>query len=395
MRFFALLPLLALAHAAAIPPCSLNGELVGGVCACDPGWSGAACSVLDLLPAAPFAQQTHYFPSNAATGDAVSNSWGISVARDDNGTLWHGFMTEMKGHCTLASWTSASHILHVTAPQPYGPWTVQGVALDKFAHNPQITRDKDGAWLLFHIGSLEPPGCEAEACPGPHSPQCTGAQGTSVARASSPWGPWERVPFVLPDNETNPSALLLRDGTLAVTARRWEGGVPTYTARDWRGPYVAAPRAEVVLVRAGAPAQDAYAPFDEDPYLWQDARGGLHALTHRQPNGTHCPTGANPSDCDCAGGHMYAQALTGPWYVDLDVVYNCTLRVAGGGGGGGGSQAVQLSARQRPTLLLPARNGGQPACPVLFTGASNAATQYAGSFTMAQGVDCGSGRRGA
>jgi hypothetical protein len=144
----------------------------------------------------------------------------------------------------------------------------------------------------------------------------------------------------------------------------------------------------VVLVRAGAPAQDAHTPFDEDPYLWQDARGGLHALTHRQPNGTHCPTGANPSDCDCAGGHMYAQALTGPWYVDLAVVYNCSLRVAGGA-------RAQLSARQRPTLLLPARGGGQPACPLLFTGASTAATQYAGSFTMVQGVDCsGSGQGG-
>ena len=117
-------------------------------------------------------------------------------------------------------------------------------------------------------------------------------------------------------------------------------------------------------------------------------------LTHRQPNGTHCPTGTNPSDCDCAGGHMYAQNLTGPWFVDLDVVYNCTLRVAAGGGG---ERALRISARQRPTLLLPARGGGQPACPVLFTGASTDATQYASSFTMQQSVDCsaGAGAQGA
>ena len=381
--------LCALAHSQPIPPCSLNGELVGGACVCDPGWSGVACHTLDLLPAAPLdaAHQVYFHPSNAPGGGPVSNSWGISVARDDNGTLWHGFMTEMAGHCTLASWTSASHILHLTAPQPSGPWSVQGVALDKFAHNPQVVRAADGAWLLFHIGSLEPAGCEAEACPGPHSPACAGAQGTSVARATSPYGPWERLPFLLPDNETNPSALVLPDGSLAVTARRWEGGVPTYTAPSWRGPYTAAPRAEVVLVRAGAPAQDAYTPFDEDPYLFQDARGGFHALTHRQPNGTSCPVGPNPSDCDCAGGHMYAAALTGPWYVDLAVVYNCSLLLAGGA-------RAQLSARQRPTLLLPARGGGQPACPLLFTGASTAATQYAGSFTMVQGVDCGGSGQG-
>jgi hypothetical protein len=345
--------------------------------------------VLDLAPAAPLtdAAQIYFHPSNggAAGGGFISNSWGMSVARDDNGTLWHGFMTEMMLNCSLSSWTTASHVLHMTAPSPAGPWSVAGVALHKFAHNPQIVRAADGAWLLFHIGMPTPASCEGpgEACPGGHhDPACNGAQGTSVARALSPWGPWERVPFILPDNETNPSAVILRDGTIAVTARRWEAGVPTYTARDWRGPYVAAPRAPVVLVRAGAPAADAYSPFDEDPFLYQDARGGFHMLTHRQPNGTVCPVGPNPTDCDCAGGHMYAAALTGPWFVDLDVVYNCTLRVANA------PQPLVISARQRPVLLLPARNGGEPACPLLFTGASTDKNQYSSSFTMAQAVNC-------
>jgi hypothetical protein len=376
------------AAAIPIPPCSLNGELSGGACVCDPGWSGAACHILDLAPAAPLtaATQTYFHPSNggAAGGGFISNSWGVSVARDDaNASLWHGFMTEMAGNCSLSSWTTASHILHLTAPSPAGPWAVEGVALHKFAHNPQVVRAADGAWLLFHIGSPSPPACEAEVCPGPHSPACNGHQGTSVARAASPYGPWERAPYVLSDNETNPSALVLADGSLAVTARRWEGGVPIYTAADWRGPYTAAPRAPVVLVRAGAPAADAYSPFDEDPFLFQDSRGGFHMLTHRQPNGTYCPQGRNPTDCDCAGGHMYAQALAGPWFVDLALVYNCTLAVAGEGGA-----PLQLIARQRPTLLLPSRGRGQPACPVLFTGASSAATQYAASFTMAQNVSC-------
>lgn len=383
--------LLAVVHAASdIPPCSLNGDLVNGSCVCDPGWSGSACHTLDLLPAAPLkaGSQIYYHPTGS--GGPVSNSWGITVAKDDtNETLWHGFMTEMKGGCSLSSWTSASHVLHLTAPQPLGPWVVEGVALDKFAHNPQLVRGADGSWLLFHIGSPEPAGCEAEVCPGPHNPACSGSQGTSVARATSPYGPWERLPFILPDNETNPSALVLPDGTIAVTARRWEGGVPTYTAQDWRGPYVAAPRAPVVLVRAGLPAQDTYTPFDEDPYLFMDAhQRGFHMLTHRQPNGTHCPVGPNPSDCDCAGGHMYATQLTGPWFVDLAVVYNCTLSVDSAGSAG--AQQLQISARQRPTLLLPGKGGVPPSCPILFNGASNGPTQYVSSFTMAQSVDCSS-----
>ena len=76
-----------------------------------------------------------------------------------------------------------------------------------------------------------------------------------------------------------------------------------------------------------------------------------------------------------------------PGFVDLDVVYNCTLQVASPRG----AEPLRISARQRPTLLLPARGGGQPACPVLFTGASTDTTQYVSSFTMEQGVDCGGG----
>lgn len=369
-----------------IPPCSLNGVLVGGSCVCDPGWSGIACHVLDLLPAAPLtaAAQTYFHPSNggAAGGGYVSNSWGISVARDDSGTLWHGFMTELGGNCSLSSYSAASQILHLTAPSPQGPWMIEGVALGRFAHNPQVVRGGDGSWLLFHIGADEPSGCDAERCPGSHNASCTGGHGTSVARALSPYGPWDRVPYILPDNETNPSALVLADGSIVVTARRWELGVPIYTATSWRGPYVAAPRINVTLVRAGAPATDIYTPFDEDAFLWADSRGGYHMLTHRQPNGTACPQGPNPSQCDCTGGHMYAPSLMGPWFVDLDVVYNCTLRVAGGG-------LVTLVARQRPTLLLPSRGNGQPSCPILFTGAStDPKSQYYSSFTMQQTLAC-------
>ena len=369
-----------------IPPCSLNGVLAGGSCVCDAGWTGAACHELKLLPAAVLSAetQTYFHPTNggAAGGGFVSNSWGISVARDDSGSLWHGFMTELGGNCSLSSYGSASRILHMTAPSAEGPWAVAGVALNRFAHNPQVVRGGDGSWLLFHIGAEEPTGCDTERCPGEHNASCAmGGHGTSVARAASPYGPWERVPYILPDNETNPSAIVLPDATLAVTARRWTAGVPIYTAASWRGPYVAAPRVNVTLVRAGAPAADAYTPFDEDAFLYTDARGGFHMLTHRQPNGTACPQGPNPSQCDCTGGHMYAPAIMGPWFVDLALVYNCSLATVSG--------FVTLAARQRPTLLLPSRGGGQPPCPILFTGAStDPKSQYYSSFTMQQHVNC-------
>ena len=83
---------------------------------------------------------------------------------------------------------------------------------------------------------------------------------------------------------------------------------------------------------------------------------------------------------------MYAAQLTGPWFVDLAVVYNCTLSVAAGSAG---TQQLEISARQRPTLLLPGK-GSVPPCPILYNGASNGPTQYVSSFTMAQSVDCSS-----
>ena len=81
-----------------VPPCSLNGVPdASGACVCDAGWIGPNCSVLDLLPTAALtaATQPWYHPTNGgAAGDFYeSNSWGISVARDDSGALWHGFMT--------------------------------------------------------------------------------------------------------------------------------------------------------------------------------------------------------------------------------------------------------------------------------------------------------------
>ena len=81
---------------------------------------------------------------------------------------------------------------------------------------------------------------------------------------------------------------------------------------------------------------------------------------------------------------MYATNVTGgPWFVDLDVVFDCTLAVAGA------PAPLRLHARQRPTVLFPAPGAAAPACPILFTGAStDAVSQYYSSFTLAQQVAC-------
>jgi len=194
---------LAAAPTPTVPPCSLNGaRAADGTCACFArgGWSGAACSELDAKPAAPLTadSQAYFHPANAGAdgGGFVDNSWGVSVLPDDSGTFFHAWMTELEGNCSLSSYSAASRIVHATAHSPAGPFAVDGVALAAFAHNPQVVRDVDGAWLLFHIGNPEPAGCAVSCRPGAHNnASCTGkSHGSGVARATSPYGPWERVP---------------------------------------------------------------------------------------------------------------------------------------------------------------------------------------------------------
>ena len=383
---------LALRSAAgqAPPRCSLNGASTGpATCACDPGWAGAECRSLALLPAPPLtpAAQTHI--------NASDNSWGISVLPDDSGTLFHGFMTELENGCALSTYSESSRIVHLTAPSLAGPWTREGVALPALAHNPQAVRDVDGAWLLFHIGASFPAGCSIACAPG-KPPVVANAscyahvsKGISVARATSPYGPWQRLPYFIPGNPanvTNPSALVLKNGTILLTARRWTGGAPFWSAPAWDGPYAFLGWAPVVPVPApAAGAAAAVAPadasFDEDSFLYTDARGGYHMLTHRQPLGTNCPpAGADASDCRCGGGHMFAEAPMGPWFLDLQLVFNCTLEVQGS------AAPVKLHARQRPTLTFHA---GGSRCFTLFTGASvDPVSQYYSSITIRQEVSC-------
>jgi hypothetical protein len=367
------------------PPCSLNGLLQNGKCVClnNSGWTGSTCNSLSLLPAAALsaATQTYYHPSlNLSL--PFDNSWGISVLPDDTPGTWHGFMTELEGNCSLSSYSSASRILHLVATSPNGPWLVSDVALHSFAHNPQVVRAVDGAWLLFHIGNPVPE-CNT-TCHGGHpsyaNATCSGAShGASVARAVSPFGPWERESYILPDNETNPSALVLKNGTIIVTARRWTAGVPFYSADSWRGPYTALPGSRFPIFPVPATTPDV--AFDEDAFLYENDLG-FHMLTHRQPNGTYCNAmGPEVTDCRCGGGHMYATSIFGPWFYDADMIFNCSLTTDQGN--------IKLHARQRPTMLFPSSHSATPKCPMLFTGASNdAVSQYYSSFTMVQTVDC-------
>lgn len=88
------------------PPCSLNGKKTGGSCACDPGWVGAACERLNLLPANLSHGANWLTDGGAAAGNASfrsgggTSSWGATQLRGDDG-LWHTWVDEMKQNCGI------------------------------------------------------------------------------------------------------------------------------------------------------------------------------------------------------------------------------------------------------------------------------------------------------
>jgi hypothetical protein len=71
------------------PPCSLNGELRGGACVCDKGWTGPKCGQLDLLPAPPLAAQVSAAAATSSENSVANSTWGISVIGPIAGT-YHG-----------------------------------------------------------------------------------------------------------------------------------------------------------------------------------------------------------------------------------------------------------------------------------------------------------------
>jgi hypothetical protein len=391
----------------AAPPCHLNGERgATGQCICDPGWTGAQCGQLDLLPAPPLSQQVSPAAALSNDNDAANATWGISVVGPVAG-VYHGYMTEIANECLLGEYGVASQVVHMTASAPLGPWTRQGVALAGFAHNPQAILAPNGSVLLFHIGQQLAPGCLAD-CRGtaphgadPHPPKarpkgCTSpSHAASVAMAQSPAGPFTRYPYAFPSSATNPAAMLLSpNGTIVVALRRGTSSKqPLYIghvdspAGPWR------PLSATVLpTAAGSPSK-----FDQDPYIFRNRkRGSYHIINNRQGSAARhegCPAacmslGKCFSPCPdksgslCGIGHLYSEDLR-TWFfgeyalgpggaaaAQCDVTFE-----------GGGSQ-TRLTSRERPTMFTDAVSGRS----FLFTGASLNKTMYLHSFSLVQEI---------
>ena len=266
--------------------------------------------------------------------------------RDDNG-LYHLFVAEMVNGCSLAQWQTNSRCAHAISSDPEGPYTRVDVAVDVWCHLPQVSLVRGGGfggrdlWALWHAGTGQqaggavncsagpPPAAPAAAAP---VPARGAAPPSSVLHvANSPFGPWEPVLSPLPDCWT-PSQHQLRNGSWLIIC----GANSLYAAQNVTGPW----RHIVDIAVGGTPGTF------EDPFLYQDARGNLHALFHTYTMKCETPT------CDpiAIAGHSFSGDGGLTWRSSNVQPYFNLANVSDG-------TVVQMSTRERPKLVFDARTG--------------------------------------
>ena len=122
--------------------CSLNGVCSGHSCLCDLPWHGDDCGQLLELPVS--------FPQGYGQ-DPRLTSWGASVVSGEQET-YHMFVSTMTNNCSLAHWQTNSRVDHAVSENATGPYSWRDVAINTWAHNPQILRLDTNTWALIHIG---------------------------------------------------------------------------------------------------------------------------------------------------------------------------------------------------------------------------------------------------
>lgn len=115
--------------------CALAGECAAGRCACDPWATGAQCDLLNLVDAATDAQ-----------GMQVPNyhSWGGHALQDPASGEFHGFFSFLCRHATLSEWTTKSSIWCATSSSVEGPYALQDMVAQPWAHNAMISQTGSG-----------------------------------------------------------------------------------------------------------------------------------------------------------------------------------------------------------------------------------------------------------
>ena len=278
--------------------CSLNGDCVKGVCACDYAWTGAACNKMDILPTS---KNSGYHNHTAGA------SWGgLPIYVDGK---WHLFVSQMVNNCSLDYYGTNSEIIRAESDFAGGPFVYADTAVPVFAHNPTVRITSDGTFLIYMIGngvSLEKPvNCsnggnmpeiQTKLSEKKYRKQSSGeSSDIHIAHSSSVYGPWNILPvsFTNPKASplfdcawTNPSPVIFENDSalMAFTAGYCHDEVEAIgiaTASHWKGPYTIETLNPIFPKPSFCLSEQQY----EDPFLWRSTRG-YHMLLHGM-----CPTG--------------------------------------------------------------------------------------------------------
>eukprot|EP00755_Sulcionema_specki_P006090 Sspe_Gene.34507::Locus_16771_Transcript_1_1_Confidence_1.000_Length_1291::g.34507::m.34507 len=195
------------------------------------------------------------------------------------------YAAEIADNCGMNVWLANSRVIHASSPDPLTvPFTKQGVVQGVFSHEPVAARAPTGEYVVYYTAVFpinHPPvkgGQRCTGCKDGISPASCGTDGsernrsvnlpTYMVYSKSPNGPWS-TPAMVPGTDqfadSNFAPLILPNGSLVALTRN-----TVYQGKDWKD--VSSYKAVGNWPEEG-----------EDPSLWIDGNGVLHAIIHMGP----------------------------------------------------------------------------------------------------------------
>ena len=321
--------------------CELLGTCFNGTCHCSPGFTGATCGQLSLVP---ITTSDKYQPGKVwprstmpyypAGSDHTTIGWSFAPVYDPQRAHYVAV-----AEVVCDKWGSAVWLAALSSATPNGPWTFERRLGPRGTNSGHLRRLPNGTFTLVFVAmtsGLAPPGSVINAsepvCIGtapsglpppnpatmmPAIPACNSTQAPSLghnclcSRASRhcplvhssvymatserfPEGPWRVTPLSItgtgwsPYNSTlssigtsNPSVVMLKNGSglLAVRSHAgyWPGIDPVHAGGEHMGFAMGPGVGGPFHMRANLSWQYGN---DEDPFVWQQPDGTLHCLYH-------------------------------------------------------------------------------------------------------------------
>jgi hypothetical protein len=316
------------------------------------------------------------------------------------------YAAEMVAHCGIQAWARNSRVVVASADSASAPFTFERELAGVFSHEPAATRAPTGEYVVYFtttafgcgkaVGACVPP----DVCAGmgngstcnPGGPtcwaECDGLDGTPkpchdnktsehsprarfptyMVHSKHPLGPFSPPVMVYNGSDiagvdapatgdTNLAAVIFEDGSLAGL---WRGGGQSVngtvgpfqyqfgvTAANWRDPETydwgrAIPESNVFPAVAGNESANCGI---EDPTLYLDSAGIVHAVVHNWRGGGHAASADKGKTWRWYGGNCSARAGSG----SLDwtrSVWPETFRLGG--------EIQTPTRRERPHLVVGA-----------------------------------------